>query len=775
VSAPASRSPSPSLRSGRRILVQGAVQGVGFRPFAYHLARSLGVTGRVINDSGGVSIEAFGEPAALSAFTAKLEYSLPSPARVDHVEWTDIPVEPPDGFSIDASAVSSSRRLSIPADIAVCEACLAEVLDPSDRRHLYPFTNCTHCGPRFTIVRSIPYDRTATSMVEFAMCDACQAEYDDPDDRRFHAQPNACPECGPSLALLDGRGRPIPSRRRSGCDAIVRAQATLRAGGIVAIKGIGGFHLAVDATSDVAVQRLRLRKARDEKPFAVMVPDLDAAIRLAHLNGSERNLLGGPERPIVLALRKEPSPLSQEVAPSSPLVGVLLAYTPLHQLLLADLECPLVMTSANASDEQIIYRDRDAVRVLSHLADRTLTHDRAIVTPCEDSVARVIGQTPTLLRRGRGYSPCPLRSPRHFARPVLACGGQLKNTICLGVDDALYLGPHVGDLDTESGCQAFEEGVSWLERLVGIAPEIIAHDLHPDYFTTRYALARTDATPVGVQHHHAHIISALWDRASRGPVLGVAYDGTGLGTDGTAWGSELLIADSEGFERLATFEPLALPGGDHAIRDVWRIALAFLDAAFDGAPDLDSLKLFDGIPLREREVVRRMIQTGVNTPLARGMGRYFDAFGAIGLSRPHASYEGQLAAEWSAVADPSERGRYEYTVDRAEQPWTIGLRPALRAAVKDLVVGVPSSTVSARFHETLLSATAAIVHTAAREHGHLPVVLSGGCFQNPRLSEGLQELLASEFEVIVHGQVPPGDGGISVGQAIIADALARRS
>ncbi len=755
------------LLEGRRIEVRGTVQGVGFRPWVYRLAREEGIAGRVRNDAQGVTIEAFGRERALEAFLRRLASSPPPAARISAFHAEVIPAESALGFVIVESREAEERRVSIPPELATCPECLAEVFDPANRRHRYPFTNCTNCGPRFTISRDVPYDRPKTTMAPFAMCPRCQREYEDPSDRRFHAQPNACPACGPRLSLR------LPSGEAVAGDPLPTAAAWLREGLIVAVKGLGGFHLACDATSPPAVQRLRERKKRDEKPFAVMVADLGAAERLAVIGQEEGRLLASVERPIVLLPRRADSGLAPEIAPGNPMVGLLLAYTPLHHLLLADAGRPLVMTSGNLSEEPMVHRDREALERLGDIADLFLGHDREIENRCDDSVARVIAGRPVVLRRARGYVPRSVPVARAFARPVLACGAHLKNTFCLGAGGLAWLGPHIGDLETIESCRSFEESVERLTRFLGVQPEVVAHDLHPAYFSTGYAQGRPETVKIGVQHHHAHVASAMAQHGLTGPVIGVAYDGTGYGPDGTAWGGEVLVAGLEGFERVATFRPVCLAGSDLAIREVWRIALALLDDAFAGDPPLGRIPLFATIPRAQVDLVRRMIAGGFNAPLAHGVGRYFDALGAMVLGRALSRYEGQVALEWNLAADPGERGRYAFEIEERGVV-QLDLRPLVRAAVADLLAGVSPSAISGRFHNTLALATAELVRRAAARTGHLPVVLSGGCFQNARLTEEVLTAL-SPFPVHLHGEVPPGDGGIALGQALVADALVRKT
>jgi hydrogenase maturation protein HypF len=749
--------------SGLRIEIRGTVQGVGFRPWVYRVARELGVTGRVRNHARGVTVEAFGSDRQLDALVATLRAPTP-PARVRELVSEPLVGAPEASFEIEHSAAGGPRALSIPPDLATCPDCEREIHDPADRRSRYAFTNCTSCGPRFTIATGVPYDRPATTMAPFVMCPACQREYDTPSDRRFHAQPNACPVCGPQLELWSTAGERIAS-----VDPIAEVAVRIARGEIVAVKGLGGFHLACDATRGDTIATLRARKLRDEKPFAVMVADLAVARALAELTDAEAALLAAPERPIVLVARRPGSSLAREVAPETELVGLMLPYTPLHHLLLAAVQRPLVMTSANPSDEPICADNAEAVARLGSIADVLLVHDRAIATRCDDSVARVIAGRPTLIRRSRGYVPRPVALARAVAAPVLAVGAQLKNTFCIATGDSAYLGPHIGDLENLSALAFFEQAVARMETILGVRPEVIAHDLHPGYLSTQYAQGRAGRL-VAVQHHHAHVASAMAEHGLAGPVIGVAYDGTGWGTDGTAWGGEVLLARHDGFDRLATFRPVALAGGDVAIREPWRIALALIDDAFGGEAPLDALPLFDGVPARSLALVRGMIKGGVNAPLARGIGRFFDGIGALGLARARASYEGQVAVAWNLAAAPGDAALYPFDVVGD----AIDLRPLVRAVVRDLRDRVAPGTISARFHATLIAATCDRVRAAVARCGRLPVVLTGGAFHNPILAAGIARSLA-DLDVHLHGEVPPGDGGIALGQALVADAVARHT
>ena len=758
---------SVAVREGRRIELRGIVQGVGMRPWIYRIAHTHHVNGRVWNEGNGVTIDAFGESDALDAFVRELKASPPPAAVIETVAATSINPEESGDFVIIDSARGGGRRVSIPPDLATCDDCAAEIVDPGNRRYRYPFTNCTNCGPRFTIATDVPYDRPATTMAPFVMCPECRREYDNPLDRRFHAQPNACPVCGPRLIALTPDGRQVDTT-----DPIAAAAAEIFRGGIVALKGIGGFHLACDAVFAPAVARLRQRKRRDEKPFAVMVRDMAMAERVSVLDDDARGVLQSIERPIVLVRRREGAPIADEVAPGNPLVGLMLPYTPLHHLLLADAGVPLVMTSANLSEEPIVYRNDEAVARLGAIADVLLVHDREIVTRCDDSVARVVCGAPMLIRRSRGFVPraIPLRTP--VAVPVLACGALLKNTCCIAHGDRAWLGPHIGDLENVETYEAYEDAIARMERFLGIRGEVVAHDLHPDYLSTRYALERGGRT-VAVQHHHAHVASAIADRQLEGPVIGIAFDGTGYGTDGTAWGGECFVGGIDAVDRIATFRPLLLAGGDTAIRQPWRIALALLEDALNGAAPLDCLRLFDRVSPSGVDAVRQLLAARVNTPMARGVGRYFDGFGALALQRPVAVYEGQVAFDFNMVLDTRERGAWEYAIDRSAQPIEIDLRPAVAALVEDLLDGVHASRISARFHNTIIAATVAMVREAAAALGSRTrpaVVLTGGCFQNAALAEGISRTLASDFSVYLHRQVPPGDGGIALGQAVVAAA-----
>lgn len=745
-----------SVRSGRRLIVRGTVQGVGFRPWVYRLAHELGIRGRVENGPAGVAIEAFAASTTLDEFERRLRAELPPPAHIDTLSSERLGGVPGEGFIIAPSTHGGPRRANIPPDLAMCEACAAELHDPADRRYRYPFICCTACGPRFTLATDVPYDRANTTMARFTLCDACRAEYEDPRDRRFHAEPTACPVCGPRLWLEQaGQRRPVDTRE---------VAARLLRSELVALKGLGGYHLVCLATDAHAVRTLRARKGREAKPLAVMVRDLAAAEGMAVLGPEERRWLSRPERPIVLAPART-GVLAEGVHPDSARVGLMLAYTPLHELLLADVGLPLVVTSGNRSDEPIAIDDDDAVARLGSIADVIAGHDRPIQTRADDSVMAVSAGRGRVWRRSRGFVPTPILIAQCFSEPVLAVGGHLKNTFAIGVEDQVYLGPHVGELDTPLALQSLNEGIAWLERMLGVRPAIVAHDLHPDYASTQLAQARPARLRVAVQHHHAHVVSlmaeaALLDRE----VLGLALDGTGDGGDGTAWGGELLQVTAGASRRLATLRPIGLAGGERAIRQVWRLAHAVLrDALGDEAP-LERL-LPDVPPLRRRQLDQLL---AAGTVAAHGLGRWFDAVAALVLGSVDAAYEGQqaMALEQLAASAVGAARPYPWSLDDSGALATIDLRPMVRALVRELLDHAPRAEVAARFHATIADALASVVVKLGPPEW--PVLGSGGCFQNALLTEALVARLGARL--VLHERVPTGDGGLALGQALVAQA-----
>lgn len=747
------------------VRIEGIVQGVGFRPFVHHLARSLGLSGTVGNDARGVVAEVEGAPDLLDRFVGRLPLEAPTMAVIDHIETRPVPARGDRGFRIVASDATGARAVPVSPDIATCAACLADLWDPDDRRHRYAFTNCTDCGPRYTIVRDVPYDRPATTMAGFAMCDACAREYHDPGDRRFHAQPVCCPACGPRLTLVDAAGDPVAG------DPVRATARLLRAGSVVAVKGLGGYHLAVDATDEAAVVRLRARKHREERPLAVMVADLDAARALGEVGPHEAALLTGPSAPIVLLPRRPDAGLAPSVAPGNRALGVMLAYTPLHHLLAAEVGGPFVLTSGNVSDEPIAYADDDARTRLGGIADAFLTHDRPIHMRVDDSVVRVVGDRPLLVRRSRGYAPQPVLTAQPAPRPLLAVGAELKSTVCLAAGRRAYLSHHIGDLENWETHRSFTAAIDHLQRLFAIEPAVVAHDLHPEYLSTKHALDLEGVDLVGVQHHHAHIASCLADNLEAGPVIGVAFDGTGFGTDGTIWGGEVLIADLLGFERVGHLDVVALPGGAAAIREPWRMAAARLDHAYGGAVPDDL-----AVATRHRDrwpSVLAVARAGINSPPTSSAGRLFDAVAALVGVRDTVTYEGQAAIELEQAADPAERGGYPARLDPGP-PMVIAGADLVRAVVADLRAGVAPAVVAARFHRGVAAAVVEVCRRTREASGLATVALSGGVFQNVLLLRWLVDALEVEgFRVLIHRRVPPNDAGISFGQAAVAAARDR--
>ncbi|HEY6494599.1 MAG TPA: carbamoyltransferase HypF [Trebonia sp.] len=761
------------------IRVEGIVQGVGFRPFVYSLAAELGLSGLVGNDADGLFAEVEGSQAAIDDFIQALRTKAPPLASIDLIATESRSPTGGTGFVIAASDSSGERRTLVSADTATCADCLAELDDPADRRHEYPFINCTNCGPRFTIVRDVPYDRALTTMAAFEMCELCAAEYHDPADRRFHAQPTCCPECGPRLSLTGPGGDRLPG------EPIRAAADFLVSGKILAIKGLGGYHLAVDATSEEAAATLRARKHREDKPFAVLAADLAAAHRLCHLDQAAERALQSRRRPIVLLPRRR-GPIAEAVAPGNRQLGVMLPYTPLHHLLARAVGRPMVLTSGNLSDEPIAYTDDDAHDRLAPIADAFLGHDRAIHVRTDDSVVRPFRGRESVLRRSRGYAPEPVRLSRQtpdvryadasphiahrglsFARPVLACGAELKNTFCLGKGDRAVISHHIGDLENAATLRSFTDGIEHLGRLFDIEPELIAYDLHPDYLSTKYAIDLADRQPglelIGVQHHHAHLASCLADNGSTGPVIGVAFDGTGYGTDGTIWGGEFLVGDLTQMNRSAHLAAVPMPGGAAAIREPWRMAAAHLDAAY---PDGEQ----PGLDVQRRNADRwatitSMARRGINSPATSSAGRLFDAVAAILGVRDRINYEGQAAIELEQLAAPAETGSYP----------AAATTDLIRAIVDDLGAGTPRDIIAARFHNSVADMIVATCADLRDQTGLRTVALSGGVFQNLLLlSAVVDQLEARAFTVLTHRQVPCNDGGISLGQAAIAAARDRQ-
>ncbi|OKJ73585.1 carbamoyltransferase HypF [Streptomyces sp. TSRI0107] len=780
VDAPPSgtRSGTRSVRRSR-IVVRGVVQGVGFRPFVYGLATGLRLAGHVTNTGDGVVVEVEGPEEAVDRFRARLAADAPPLAVVESVEAAGLAATGERGFRIVPSRAGGPVRTLVAPDTATCADCLAELADPADRRHRHPFVTCTHCGPRFTIVTGLPYDRAHTTMAGFPLCADCEREYHDPADRRFHAQPVACPACGPRLRLVTADGG------RDDRDPLGAARALLAAGAVLAVKGLGGYHLACDATRPEAVAGLRRRKARGDKPFALMARDVGDVEHLVHVGPLERELLTGRVRPVVLLRRRlgaRPAPgapvPADAVAPGSPDLGVMLPYTPVHHLLL-DGGVPgagprlLVMTSGNRSGEPIVTDDAEALERLAGLADVWLTHDRPIHVPCDDSVVRVCDGEPLVLRRSRGYAPLPVTLP-FPVRPALAVGGDLKNVCCLGEGDKAWLSAHIGDMDDLATQQAFDRAERQLESITGVRPELLAADPHPAYRSAAWALRRAGERPVvRVQHHHAHVAAALAEHGvpvgTR--VIGVAFDGTGHGDDGAVWGGEFLIAGYEGYRRFAHLAYVPLPGGDAAVRRPYRMALAHLRAAGLAAdPDLPCVA---ACPPAELPVLLAQLERGLNCAPTSSMGRLFDAVSSLAGLCHHAGYEAQAAIELEAAAvsagDATEDPRYAFALSGGGAPLTADPRPLLAAVAADVRLGVPAPVIAARFHLAVARLVREVCAAARETSGLGTVALTGGVFSNALLSSACARgLRADGFTVLRHREIPPNDGGLALGQLVVA-------
>jgi hydrogenase maturation protein HypF len=763
----------------RGVLVCGVVQGVGFRPFVYRLAQEEGLAGSIGNDTDGVTIEIEGPARRVEAFLERLRFQAPPLARIDSIVVRETKATGEAGFRIVASEVLGRVSTGIPADAATCPDCLRELLNPADRRYRYPFLNCTNCGPRFTITRRIPYDRPQTSMARFTMCAACQAEYDDPGNRRFHAQPNACWDCGPRVWLVAPDGRAIAAE-----DAVAACRDRLMAGDIMAIKGIGGFHLSVDATNEASVMRLRDRKHRYGKPLAVMVRDVEAARAVCALTAEEEALLVTAARPIVLARMRDGCGIADGVAPGIPWLGVFLPYAPLQHLLFADGRVrALVMTSANLSEEPIAIDNDEALARLGGIADAFLMHDREILQRCDDSVAAVVDGVPQLVRRARGFVPLGVELP-FDAPPLLAVGGHLKNVFALARGRWVYQSQHLGDLENLTGLDFFRESLDHLMRTFEIEPETVVHDLHPGYLSTEWAgewARQRGLGLIAVQHHHAHVAGCMAEHGLVGPVIGLALDGTGYGTDGKVWGGEVLVSRLDGFERFAHLEYVSMPGSTAAIREPWRMAFGHLSAA---GFDVGSREVLDLLGAKEAEarVLQRMMERGVNAPLTSSLGRLFDAAAAVVLGRRVVDYEAQAAIEMEGIAvdEPDDEPGYEMELTGGDwalrKPSRICAGLLWRGLVGDLRAGVSKARIAGRFHSGVAAGfvKAAVLAREATSVGQ--VVLTGGCMHNRRLARLLRvKLEAKGFAVFQHRRVSPGDGGLSYGQAVVGAAMLNKS
>ena len=754
--------------SAMRVRVTGLVQGVGFRPFVHRLASRHRLAGWVRNESGEVEIEIEGGAADLTEFLRSLHRDAPPRARIERVETAPCAATGAGAFSILASVTHSTRRQPVAPDMAVCAACESELFDPGNRRYRYPFITCTDCGPRFTIIESLPYDRERTSMRAFPQCARCLLEYQDPSDRRYHSETNACPSCGPRLWFEYGHDQDSVAGAE---EALVVAAELLRRGRIVALRGLGGFHLAVDATDEVAVRRLRRRKNREAKPLAVMVGTLAEATALAEVSVGAERLLASAERPIVLLPRRRESRLAESVAPGLDTVGVVLAYTPLHRLVLDLVGRPLVMTSGNRSDEPIVTDNREARRRLGEIADGFLLHDREILARYDDSVIRVTDSEPIVLRRARGFAPLPLELPVATPIPLLAVGPHLKNTLALAQGDRAYVSQHIGDLDGLETLAHFQDALGRLGRLFGIVPEVVVRDLHPGYLSTRLAEGLGLDRIIPVQHHHAHIAAVMAEHGRTDPVLGVAYDGTGHGDDGCVWGAELLAADLTGYRRLAHLRYAPRPGGDLAARTPWRVAAGFLSiepsvgAAFRLA--------FEGVDPRERAVAERQATAGLNAPRASSMGRLFDAAAAVLGVRRWSEYEGQAAMELEAMAGRRVAREHRCEVTGGDpEPWVLDPIPLLAELGERRQAGEDAGDLAADFHASIAWATAELAGRACEATGLGTVALGGGVFQNARLLFSIRERLEQMgLRVLQPVRLSPNDGAISYGQAAVAAAM----
>jgi len=757
---------SGKMLKARKIYIEGIVQGVGFRPFIFKLANEFNLKGYIYNDTNGVYIEVEGEEEAIDRFINEIPAKAPPLSLIERIVSEPAEVKGYREFFIDKSKGGEEKFVLISPDVSTCDDCLRELFDPGDRRFRYPFINCTNCGPRFTIILDVPYDRAKTTMSVFKMCDECEREYHDPSNRRFHAQPNACPVCGPSIRLLNNNFEEVK------CDDVIKEVAKiLRDGFIVAIKGLGGYHLACDALNEEAVEKLRMRKMRIEKPFAIMIPGIEWLDEICDYSEDELRLLTSIQRPIVLIKKKENCPIAEGVAPKNSYLGVMLPYTPLHHLLLSEAGIPLVMTSGNLTEEPIAYKDEDAFERLKNIADFFLVHNREIHIRCDDSVATVIAGRPTMIRRSRGYVPYPVKIPFEAKKHVLAVGGHLKNTFCFLKGRYAFLSHHIGDLENWATLESFIEGIEHFKKLFDLHPEILAYDMHPEYLSTKYALGLDIPVKIPVQHHHAHVVSCMVENNLTGPVIGVAFDGTGYGTDGRIWGGEFLVAEFSKFERIAHFEYVPLPGGELAIKEPWRMAVSYLYHTFgDGFRDIE-IPFVENLALKQDKVkiLLRMIEKGLNSPLTSAVGRLFDAVSALCEVRLSVNYEAQAAMEFQMIADENEQGSYGFDIFDDSRPWRISFKPGISEIVKDIRNGTPVSRISGKFHNAISNIICSVADKIRNETGINKVVLSGGVFQNALLTvKTILNLREANFEVYTHSKVPPNDGGLSLGQAVVA-------
>lgn len=754
---------SATTRAALLVRVKGVVQGVGFRPFVHRLATRHTLDGWVRNGNDGVEIEVAGKPEQLRAFVRELRTQAPPLARIDELVADARAPNDITGFRIVPSEAPSDKRQAVAPDVAMCEACERELCDPHNRRYRYPFITCTDCGPRYSVIENMPYDRERTSMRAFTLCAACRTEYETPGDRRYHSETNSCATCGPHLQLLTPRGR-----ERWNDEALSEAARLLSSGAILALRGLGGFHLAVDATNEAAVARLRRAKHRDEKPFAVMVRTVAEARAIADLDAVEADLINSRERPIVVVRRRVDTGIAHAVAPGLPSIGVMLAYTPLHHVLLDLVRRPLVMTSGNISDEPICAGVAEGLIRLRDIADAFLVHNREIVARVDDSVMRVANQ-PLFLRRARGFAPLPIRLPLRARLPILAVGAHLKNTVTFAQDGDAYVSPHIGDLDTLETLKHFREVVERIGRLHRVEPTVIAHDLHPGYVSTAEALRMNASQLIAVQHHHAHIAAVCAEHGVSDAVIGVAFDGTGYGEDGSVWGAEILLADFVRYERVGHLRPVPLPGGELAVRTPWRSAMGYLSR--DWAMEPAFARAFAGVPARELELARRQTERGLNAPLASSMGRLFDAAAAILAVRQQMRFEGQAAMQLEALAGEAAARPLPFPSYVESGRRVLDPLPLLQALGERYARGASQASLAAAFHESVAEATVRVVRAIGAERGISVVALGGGTFQNARLLGSLvTRLQAARMRVLTPRALPPNDGAISYGQAAVAAA-----
>jgi len=747
------------LKKRVKITIKGAVQGVGFRPFVYRLATELNLKGWINNSTQGVFIDAEGDESNVISFIERLKSDKPAISRIQSFEHTYTDVNGFDKFEIVESKSSGAKTALVLPDIATCPDCLEEIFNPVNRRYLYPFTNCTNCGPRFSIIKSLPYDRKNTTMAEFEMCEDCKAEYTNPLDRRFHAEPTACPKCGPQVSLWNEKGTAITEKN----DAILKTAELIKQGKIVALKGIGGFQLLVDANNDNAVKELRTRKHRSEKPFALMFPDLDSVRVVCNVSEQEEALLKSIEAPIILLKRKTRSvkSISDEVAAGNPYLGVMLPYSPLHHILMSYLNIPIVATSGNISEEPICIDEKSALEKLNGIADFYLVHDRKILRHVDDSIVRISAGNEYLIRRARGYAPMPIQIAG-ADESVLAAGAHLKNTIAVNKGTNVFISQHIGDLENEEAVNAFERVIDDLESFYEINPKAVVCDLHPDYISTKYAKSIGKKVHQ-VQHHYAHVLSCMAENEITGNVLGVSWDGTGYGTDGTIWGSEFLISDGAEFKRFAHLKSFVLPGGEKAIEQVWRLGFALLYNVYgDKALGMNDIALIKNHKPGELNLIKQLIDKGINSPVTTSMGRLFDAVTAIIGIKMEANFEAQAAMELEFAANDIDTNElYEFDIVKEDESYIIDWKRIVEGVIFDLRSGISNGLISAKFHNTL----AEIIIDIAKLAGEKKVVLTGGCFLNKYLHErSINRLKEEKFKVYWHTKVPAGDGGISLGQ-----------